>query len=84
MLTEVICTCLVFIKSGQNHLARHSERGRKTRQTAEEVGRQHQGMVRPGDQQVPGGSGEQGKIEETGYEIVCVAPTTLEVKGKMR
>ena len=30
------------------HLARHSERGKKTRQTEEEVGRQHQGMDRPG------------------------------------
>ena len=24
--------CLPFIRSGQNHLARHSERGKKTRQ----------------------------------------------------
>ena len=31
-----------------NYLARHSERGEKTRQTDEEVGRQHQGMDRPG------------------------------------
>ena len=31
-------------RSGQNHLARHSERGKKTRQTEEEVGRQHQGL----------------------------------------
>ena len=28
-----------FIRSGQNHLAKHSERGKKTRQTEEEVGR---------------------------------------------
>ena len=27
-----------FIRSGQNHLARHSERGKKIRQTEEEVG----------------------------------------------
>ena len=27
------------------------------------------------------GSGEQGKIEETGGEIICGAPTTLAVKG---
>ena len=46
---------------GQNHLARHSERGKKTRQTEEEVGRQRQGMDRPGVRQVPEGSGEQGK-----------------------
>ena len=36
-----------FIKFGQTHLARHSERGKKTKQTGEEVGRQHQGMDRP-------------------------------------
>ena len=57
--------------SGQNHLARHSERGKKTRQTEEEMGRQHQGMDKPGFRQVPEGSGEQRKMEETGYEIIC-------------
>ena len=44
--TEVERTCLLFVKSGQNHLARHSERGKRTRQTEEKVGRQHQGMDR--------------------------------------
>ena len=77
----VIWSCFPFIRSGQNHLARHSERGKKTRQTDEEVGRQHQGMDRPGVRQVPEGSGEQGKMEETGCEIICGAPTTLVVKG---
>ena len=37
--TSVLRTCLPFIRSGKNHLARHSERGKKTRQTEEEVGR---------------------------------------------
>ena len=59
--TAVVWSCLPFIRSGQNHLARHSVRGKKTRRTEEEVGRQHQGMDRPGVRQVPGGSGEQGK-----------------------
>ena len=31
--TKVVWTCLPFIRSGQNHLERHSERGKKTRQT---------------------------------------------------
>ena len=75
--TAVVWTCLPFIRSGQNHLARHSERGKKTRQTEEEVGRQHQVMDRPGVRQVPEGSGEQGKMEETGCKIICGAPTTL-------
>ena len=77
----VVWSCLPFIRSGQNHFARHSERGKKTRQTEEEVGRQHQGMDRPGVGQVPEGSGEQGKMEETGCEIIYGAPTTLGVKG---
>ena len=55
-------------------------KGKKTRQTEEEVGRQHQRMDRPGDRQVPEGSGEQGKMEETGCEIICGAPTTLAVE----
>ena len=62
------------------HLARHSERGKKTRQTKEAVGRQHQGMDRPGVGQVPEGSGEQGKIEKTGCKIICGTPLTLAVK----
>ena len=71
------------IRSGQNHLARHSEREKKTRQTEEDVGRQHQGMDGPGVRQVPDGSGEQGKMEQTGCKIICGAPTTLAVKGLM-
>ena len=75
-------SCLPFIRSDQIHLARHSERGKKTRRTKEEVGR-HQGMDRPGVRQVPEGSGEQGKMEKTGCKIICGAPTALAVKGLM-
>ena len=57
----VASSCLSFIRSDQNHLARHSEGWKKTRQTEEEVGRQHQGMDRHGVRQVQDGSGEQGK-----------------------
>ena len=56
-------------------------RRKTTRQTKEEVGKQHQGMDRPAVRQVPEGSGEQRKMEETGCEIICGAPTTLAVKG---
>ena len=54
--------------------------GEKTRQIEEEVGRQHQEMDRPGVRQVPKGSGEQRKMEETGGEISCGALTTAAVK----
>ena len=66
--------------SGQNHLARHSERDKKTE---EEVERQHQEMNRPEVQQVPEGSGEHGKMEKTSCKIICSAPTTIAVKGLM-
>ena len=39
MQTAVVWSCLPFSGSGQNHLARYSERGKKARQTEEEVGR---------------------------------------------
>ena len=81
--TAVVWSRLPFIRSGQNHLARNSESGKKPRQTEDEVGRQHQGMDRPGVRQVPEGSGEQGKMEKTGCKIICGAPTTLAVKGLM-
>ena len=47
------------------------------------MGRQHQGMDRPGVRQVPEGSGERGKMEKTGCKIICGVPTTLAVKGLM-
>ena len=79
--TAVVWSCLSVIRSGQNYLAKNSEREKKTRQTEEEVERQHRGMDRPGVRQVPEGSGEQGKMEETGCEIICGAPMTLAVTG---
>ena len=59
------------------YLARHSERGKKTWQKEKEVGRQFiiKGIDRPGVRQVPEGSGEQGKMENTGLEIICGAPS---------
>ena len=58
-----------------------SERGKKTRRTEGEVGRQHQGMDMPGIRQVPEGSGEQGKMEKTDCEIICGVPRTIAIKG---
>ena len=81
METAVVWSCLPFIRSGQNHLAKHSDSGKKTRQIEEEVERQHQGMDRPEVLEVPEGSGEQGKMEETSHKTICGAPTTLAVKG---
>ena len=40
-------------------------------------------MDKPGDWQVSEGSGEQGKMEETGSKIICGAPTTLTLKRLM-
>ena len=56
----------------------------KTRQTEKEVGRQQQemGMERPGVRQVPEGSGEQGKMEETGCEIICGAKRPSRLKDR--
>ena len=79
----MIWSCLPFIRFCQNHLARHSERRKKIRQTEEEVGRQHQGVDRLGVWQVPEGSEEQGRMEKTGCNNICGAPKTLAVKGLM-
>ena len=54
--------------------------GKKKRQTEEEVERQYQGMDRPGLRQVPEGSGEQGKMEKTGCDVICGAPTIPAIK----
>ena len=44
--------------------------------------RQHQEMDRPGVRQIPEGSGGQGKMQESGCEIICGAPTTFTVRVK--
>ena len=64
-----------------NTILQNTMKGGRRQGREEEVGRQHQGMDRPGVWQVPEGSGEQGKMEETGCEIVCGAPTTLAATG---
>ena len=74
-------TCLPFIRSDQNHLASHSDKGKKTRQAEEDVERQHQEMDRTGVRQVPEDSGEQRKMEETGCEVIGGASTNFAVKG---
>ena len=52
----------------------------KTRQKEEEVGKQHQGMDRPGVCQVPEGSGKRRKMKESGCEVISGAPTFPVVK----
>ena len=74
-------SCLLFIRSGQNHLARHSERGKK-------ADRRRDGKT-SGDGQalsshVPGGSGDRKKMEETSCEVICGAPMTLAVRGQVK
>ena len=81
MQNAEVWSYLRFISSGQNHLARHSERGKTIRQTEEVAGREPQGMDRPRIWQVPEGSGEQGKMEETGCKIICGVLTTLAFQG---
>ena len=70
-------------KKGLFSYLKVAKKGEKSRQTEEEVGRQHQGMDRCGVRPVPEGSGEQGKLEKTGCKIICGAPRTPAVKGLM-
>ena len=83
--TAVVWSCYPFIRSGQNHLARHSERREKTRRTKKEVGRQHQGIHRPEVHQVPAVEmREKWRKLVVNSEVICGAPTTLVVRGKVK
>ena len=44
MQTAVVWLCLLFIRSGQNHLARHSERGAEMRKMWEDNIREWTGL----------------------------------------
>ena len=75
--TAVVWSSLPFIRSGQNHLARHSERGKKTE---EEVGRH----IREWTGLEFGRSQREVENKEKWRKlvgIICGAPTTLVVKG---
>ena len=73
------CPLIVFgsqsdhTRFGQNHLARHAETGKKTSYAKEKVGRQHQGMDRPGVRQVPVGSGNREKWRKLVVKSVVVS-----------
>ena len=63
------------------HLARHSERGKKTIQTEkkwEDNIREWTGLEFAKSQRAVE---NRKKMEKTGCEIICAAPTTLAVKG---
>ena len=68
----MVWSCIPFIRSGQNHLARHNERGKKTRQNGQAWSSAN-----------PRGQWRQGKMKKTGCKIICGAPTTLAVKELM-
>ena len=77
----VVLSCLPFIRSGQNHLASHSERGKKTWQTEkrwEDNIREWTGLEFSKSQKA---LENREKMEETDCEIICGTPTTLAVKG---
>ena len=81
--STVVWTCLPFIRCGQNHLARYGERGKKTRQTEEEVGRQIREWTGLEFAKSQRAVENREKLEETGCEVICGAPTTLAVEGLM-
>ena len=80
--TAVVWTCIPVIRSGQNHVARHSERGKKTRQTEKDVKRQHQGLDKPGVLQVPDNSGEQRKMEKLIVKSSLVPQRPLRLRDR--
>ena len=73
----VVWSCFTFIRSGQNQLARHSERRKKTRQTEERGGKTTSGNGQAWSS--PGQRGQR-RTEENGGGVICGAPTTLAVK----
>ena len=60
---------------------KRGEGGREDKEDRGRGGKTHQGMNTPRVRKVTEGSGEQGKMEETGCEIICGASTTLAFKG---
>ena len=69
------------MRSGQNHLARHIERGKKTRQTEkrwEDNIREWTGLEFGRSKRA---AENRKKCQKLVAKIICGAPTTLAVKG---
>ena len=81
MQTAMVWSCFPIHQVWPKPSCKAQWKGEEDKAERGKVGRQHQGMDRPGVRQVPESSGEWGKVEETGCEIICGAPTTLAVKG---
>ena len=84
MQTAVVWTFLLFIRSGPNHLAMHSEKGEEDMADRRRDVKTTSGNGQAWNCQVPEGWGEQRKVEETSCEIICGAQTTLAVKEYVR
>ena len=70
----MVWTCFPFIRSGQNHIAGHSEREKKRRQTENEVGRyikEWTGLEFA--RQVSQSSGKK-RRKKTEKKVICGAP----------
>ena len=63
-----------------NTILQGTVKGGRRQDRQRKLGRRHLGMDKPRVRQIPEGSGEQGKMEKTGCEIICGSPTTLVVK----
>ena len=57
-----VCTCLPFIRSGQNHLARYIKWGRRRGRQKKRMRRQPLGMDRSGVRQIPEDGREEGNV----------------------
>ena len=79
----MVWSCLLFIRSVQNHLARHSKRKRRQgrqRKRQEDNIRELTGLEFGKSQRAVE---NREKWKKTGCKIICGAPTTLAVKGLM-
>ena len=79
MQIEVVLTCLLFIRSGQNYLGRGRRQYRQKKRWEDNI-REWTGLEFA---MGPEGSGEERKMEESGCEAICGGPTTPEVKRKV-
>ena len=73
-----------MIRSGQNHLARHSERGEEYKADRKRSGKTSKNGRVWSSPSLRGSSGEQRKMDETGCKVICGALTTPAIKGQVK
>ena len=76
----MVWSFLPYIRSGKNHLVKAQRKGEEDKADKGRGGKTPSGAGQDLSSASPRGQWRTGKMEKTGYELICGAPMTLAVR----